>query len=69
MGFIARTKRSLRGCRLRPSLKLVLFEEGYCLDLLGFLISLPFMDRWHRYPTEICDSWGLYYMDSALVLC
>lgn len=69
MSFIKRTKRSLRGCRLRPSLKLILFEEEYCLDLLGFLIALPFMDRWHRHPKEILESWGIYYHECSLVLC
>lgn len=64
-----RIKRSLRGCRLRPSFGLCLFEEtGYCLDLFGFLIALPFMDRWYREPKEIMESWGFNYFDRALML-
>lgn len=69
MSFIVRTKRSLRGCTLRPSLKLILFEEQFCFDLFGFLIALPFMDRWHRFPKEMLESWGVYYSDSAVVFC
>jgi len=67
---ITRIKRSLEDCRLRFSFGLSLFNDGYCLDLLGFLIALPFLDRWHREPYEIMESWGFYY-DShhALVLC
>ncbi len=66
---IYRIKRSLTGCRLRFEFQLCLFEEEYCLSLLGFLIALPFLDRWHRAPHEIMESWGFYYSDSALVLC
>lgn len=68
-GFFERTRRSLRGCTMKPSLRLCLFEEGYDISLLGFLIALPFMDRWHREPRDIMESWGVYYSDSALVLC
>lgn len=59
--FAQRVRRSLEGCRFRPSLRLDLFEDGYCADILGFLISLPFMDRWWRHPHEIMESWGVYY--------
>lgn len=62
-----RIKRSLRGCRLRPSIGLCLFEEGYCADVFGYLISLPFLDRWHHYPDEIMERWGAYYQDNAVV--
>lgn len=61
-----RIKRSLRGCRPRLSLQLCLFEEEYCLDLFGFLIALPFMDRWHREPNEIMEMWGLRYGDNYI---
>ena len=55
-----RIARSLEGCRFKPSLRLCLFEEGYCLDLFGFLISLPFLDRYAREPHEMMESWGAY---------
>lgn len=65
---VARIRRSLRGCKLRLSLGITLFEEtGYCLDFLGFLIALPFLDRWVYHPVEILDRWGFYYADNALV--
>lgn len=34
----------------------------------GFLISLPFLDRWHYYPEEIMDSWGFSYFERAIML-
>ena len=46
-----RITRSLEGCRFKPSLR---------LDLFGFLISLPFLDRWAYHPHEIMESWGVY---------
>lgn len=64
-----RVKMSLRGCSLRPRLRLCLFEEEFCLDLFGFLIALPFMDRWRREPHEIMEAWGIYYFESSLVIC
>ncbi len=69
MSFSVRVRRSLRDCRLKPSLRLCLFEDEFCLDLFGFLIALPFMDRWHREPHEIMESWGLYWFESSLVFC
>lgn len=64
-----RIKMSLRGCKLRPSFGLCLFEEtGYCIDLFGFLIALPFLDRWYHEPKEIMESWGFNYFDRALML-
>lgn len=65
---ITRIRRSLRGCKLRLSFGLDLFEKQYCLDLFGFLIALPFLDRYHRQPHEMMESWGFYYQDRALVL-
>lgn len=61
-----RIKMSLRGCRPKFSLKLCLFEEEFCLDLFGFLIALPFLDRWVREPHEIMESWGVYYHERSL---
>src|SRR5687768_11017752 len=55
-----RISRSLEGCRFGPSLKLCLFEDGYCLDFFGFLIALPFLDRWAREPREMMEAWGFY---------
>lgn len=58
--YKTRIRRSLRGCSFKPSLRLCLFEEGFCLDFFGFLIALPFLDRWAREPHEIMESWGVY---------
>ncbi len=57
---LTRIRRSLEGCRFRPSFKLCLFEEGYCFNFFGFLIALPFLDRWRYEPHEIMESWGVY---------
>lgn len=64
-----RIARSLRGCTLQPSLRLSLFEEGFCLNLFGFLIALPFLDRWAYHPREIVESWGVYYHERSVVWC
>lgn len=68
---INRIKRSLRGCRPRFALQLDLFEDEYCLCFFGFLIALPFMDRWHRVPEDCMESWGFYYdyHNASLVIC
>ena len=58
-----RVRRSLEGCRPALSLRLCLFDDGYCLDLFGFLIALPFMDRWRRDPHEIMENWGVYHFE------
>ena len=55
-----RITRSLEGCRFKPSLRLCLFEEGYSFDLFGFLIALPFLDRYAYEPHEMMESWGAY---------
>ncbi len=65
MTTITRVKRSLRGCRPKLSLGLCLFESGYCLDVFGFLISLPFMDRWAYEPHEIMEEWRVMYSERA----
>lgn len=68
--FFYRVKMSLRGCRPKLSLSLCSFEDEYCLDLFGFLIALPFLDRFHSPPEEIMDKWGAYWYDmSCFVLC
>ena len=43
-----RITRSLEGCRFKLSLGLLMFEDGFSLDLFGFLIALPFLDRYVR---------------------
>lgn len=58
--YSRRILRSLEGCTFKPSLKLCLFEDGYCLNLFGFLIALPFLDRWWYHPHEIMEAWGVY---------
>lgn len=69
MGFLRRVRRSLRGCRPKISFGLSLFEDGYCVDVIGYLIALPFLDRWLYEPKEIMDRWGFYVMDRRLWLC
>ena len=64
--YRTRIRRSLRGCRLRLSLGLDLFEDEYCLDLFGLLIALPFLDRWHREPDEMMESWGFRYFERTI---
>ncbi len=60
--YIARIRRSLRGCRPSLSLGLLSFEEGFTFDFFGLLIALPyFCNRWHREPEEMMDRWGFYY--------
>lgn len=66
---VRRIRLSLRECRLRPSFRLCSFESEYCWDLLGFLIALPFLDRWHREPEDGMASWGVYYMENSVVWC
>ena len=41
------------------------------MNFFGFLIALPFLDRWHREPYEIMESWGFYYdyHNASFVLC
>lgn len=58
--YSRRIRRSLEGCRFKPSMRLCMFEEGFSLDLLGFLIALPFLDRWLHEPEEMMESWGVY---------
>lgn len=67
--YAHRIRRSLRGCRFKLSLNLDLFEEGYCLDLFGFLIALPFMDRWVRTPRDMMEKWGVYYFERSIWFC
>jgi hypothetical protein len=53
-------------------LGLLSFEEGFSVDLFGFLISLPtWFNRWHREPEEMLDRWGFYWEggNPSLVLC
>lgn len=61
-----RIKMSLRGCRPKLSLRLCRFEEEFCLDLFGFLIALPFLDRWHSEPEEMMEAWGPSYHDASI---
>lgn len=67
--FIPAVRRSLRDCRFKPSLGLDLFEEGYCADIFGFLIALPFLDRWRREPHDIMERWSVYYFERSIWLC
>ena len=70
MSYYSRIKRSLRGCRPRLSLGLDLFGGDYngyyCLDLFGYLIDLPFLDRFAYHPEEIMDKWGFYVMERSI---
>lgn len=69
MSYIKRLKRSLRGCKPKLSLCLCLFEEGFCFDFFGYLISLPFLDKYAYLPHEIMESWGVYYYMNSIVFC
>jgi len=72
MSWMKRIKRSLRGCTLKPRLKLCSFEEEFAIDLFGFIIALPFLDRFHTEPDsgEIMYNWGAYFYDySCFVWC
>lgn len=64
-----RIRMSLRGCTFKWSLCLLLFEEEYCLSVFGYLIALPFMDRWHREPHEMVERWGVYFDPDSVVFC
>lgn len=68
MSFLVRARRSLRGCKPNFSFGICLFQEEFCLDLFGFLIAIPFMDRWHREPKEIMEKWGFGWFESSLAL-
>lgn len=64
--YVARLRRSLRGCRPKLSFGLCLFEEGYSLDLFGLFIPLAFLDRLAREPNEMMERWGFTYFMRAI---
>ena len=64
---MSRIKRSLRGCRFKWSLGLISFEDEFAADIFGFLISVPFLDRWHTMPDECLDRWGVYFDPDSIV--
>lgn len=64
-----RISRSLEGCRFKLSFGLLMFDDGYCLDLFGFLIALPFLDRYVREPKDMMEAWRVYAMDRSLWFC
>ena len=66
--FFHEWRRSRRGCRPRFSLGVLLFEEGYTLDLFGLFVPLLFLDRWRRYPKETMESWGFSTCDRSIHL-
>lgn len=47
-----------------------LFEEHYSLNLRGLWLSLfirlPFLQRWHRAPVEMMESWGVSCRDGYI---
>ena len=47
------------------SLGLLMFDDGFCLDVFGFLIALPFLDRYVHEPKEMMDQWRIYLMDRS----
>lgn len=63
-----RIKMSLRGCRPKLSLGLCLFEEEFCVDLFGFLIAIPLLDRFVRAPHEMMESWRISYFERSIHL-
>lgn len=68
MKLSRRFRRTIEGCSFKPSLGLCLFEEGFALDLFGFLITLPFLDRFAYEPHEIMESWGIRYFERGIWL-
>lgn len=52
------------------AIALDLFEEHFSLNLRGLwlnvFIALPFLQRWHREPAEIMESWGVSCRDGYL---
>jgi len=46
-----------------------MFEDGFSLDLFGFLIALPFLDRYVREPKEMLDQWRIYAMERSVWFC
>jgi hypothetical protein len=51
------------------ALELALFSEHFSLIIGAWLVAyidLPFLNRWHREPFEIMESWGFSYRDSNL---
>lgn len=67
MSTMQRIRRSLRGCSFKFSLGLLKFEDEYTADVFGYLIALPFMDRWHTEPYEMMERWGFYFDPDSLV--
>lgn len=61
-----RITRSLEGCRFKLSLGLLMFDDGFCFDLFGFLIALPFLDRYVHEPKDMLDQWRIYLSDRAI---
>lgn len=66
---VRRFKRGLEGCRPKLSLRLCLFQDGFLFDVFGFLVVLPFLDRYARMPHEIMESWGVYYFERSIWFC
>lgn len=65
--FMKELKRSCRDCRPRLSLGVLLFEEsGFRLDFFGFLIPLFFLDPWYRFPEDMVERWGFYFIDRMI---
>jgi hypothetical protein len=66
--FFQEWRRSRRGCRPRFSMQLMLFEEGYTIDIFGLFIPLLFLDRFRREPEEMMESWGFTACDRTIHL-
>jgi hypothetical protein len=69
--FTKRLRRSWRDFRRPdPSLSLDMFpDSGYFLDVFGFFVPLPFLDR-HVYEPRngMMASWGVAYFDRSIML-
>lgn len=63
---VNRIRRTLEGCSPKLSFGLCLFEDGFALDLFGFLIALPFLDRYRYEPHEIMEAWRVYYHERSV---
>jgi len=66
--WMERVRSSLRGCRPQLSLGLCAFDDEYCLDFFGYLISLPILDRYVYEPEGMMDSWRIYYFSESVYL-
>lgn len=68
MKISKRLRKGLEGCKPKLSLGILLFPtRGYYLDFFGYLITLPFLDRYAVLPRDsMLDRWGFYYFQNSV---